>query len=461
MRGRRAFIGGGVALLGAAALPSASSGASRETSDGFAYSRRLPTKVDVDVFVAGGGPAGVAAAVSAARAGAKVFVAEAHTCFGGMSTAGHIPLFMQHSDGVRDMDVGFGQEVRAKLAKERHLIGPATDIEALKRVYDELIVSTGADFLFQTRVVDVIVRDGSVERVVCAAPSGLWSVKAKVWIDATGNGDLCTFAGAESQTGDEKGVSMPATLCSLWTGIDWKRTAKDPEWVSQVSELARANAEGVFSQPEPPQSWAAIWEVGDDVGNGNLGHEFNLDGTDERSLSKAYVAGRKRVLEYERYLRDYLKHGFENARVVSTADLMGVRASRRIVGDYVLVKEDFARRATFEDEIGRFCYRIDVHSASLDAAAVAADMRKYDYSFKKGESYGIPYRSLIPKTLRNVLVAGRCISCDHYMQGSIRVTPGCWITGQAAGRAAAAAVRKNGDVRAVDVREVVKEIRPC
>jgi len=452
--GRRDFLKS-AAVLGAS-VPFAGSASSPST--GLAYAKQLPVKIETDVFVAGGGPAGIAAAVTAARAGAKVFLAEAHTCLSGMSTAGRIPLFMPWGDGIRNLAAGFGERVKSRLAKESHFKGPATDIEALKRVYDAEAVEAGVDFLFYTRVVDVLVRDGRVDGVVCAGPSGLWSVRAKTYVDATGNGDLCAFAGGETKTGDEKGTSMPGTLCTLWTGVDFSKM-RGP----QGRYLQDAIRDGVFTTPD--LNWCGVWDVGEGVANGNVGHSFGLDGTDERSLTKAMLDGRRQAVEYERYLREYLNEsGCANARLVATADVLGVRATRRIVGDYVLTVEDYLKRASFADEIGRYSYVIDIHPTKEESGQQNYIQRfaarcSGKFAYGRGDSYGIPYRSLIPRGLSNVLVAGRCVSCDHYVQGSLRVIPGCYITGQAAGLAAALSVPKGGEVRSVVASELRARLR--
>ena len=447
-----AGVGAAFAANGAGTSPGDAKGA------GLVFSRRLPVKVETDVFVAGGGPSGIAAAVTAARAGARVFLSEAHTSFGGMSTIGRIPLSMKWSDGIRDMDAGFGALIRRKLGEESHLKGPATDIEALKRVYDREAESAGVDFAFYSRVIGVEARDGRIDYAVVSSPSGLWAVRAKVFLDATGNGDLCSFAGAEVRMGDADGKSMPGTLCTLWAGCDFSKWPKS-RTREQHRALDRAIRDGVFSEPD--NNWCGIWDVGEGVANGNLGHAFGVDGTDERSLTRAMVEGRRKAMEYERYLREYLKEGFENARVVSTADVLGVRASRRVIGDYVLTFEDYLKRASFEDEIGRFSHTIDIHPGTNDRATVEAYRQREGSSiaYGTGDSYGIPLRTLVPRGLGNALVAGRCISTDHYMQGSVRVTPGCHITGQAAGMVAAMSVAANGDVRKVSAADVRRRLR--
>ena len=192
--------------------------------------------------------------------------------------------------------------------------------------------------------------------------------------------------------------------------------------------------------------------VGRHAGGGNIGHLFGVDGTDERSVTAALLRGRKMLQEYERYYKEYLK-GYEAMELVGTAAVVGIRETRRIMGDYVLNLEDYRRRAVFEDEIGRYSFKLDVHAAGPDQED--SNMMQYG----PGESYGIPYRCLTPKGLSNVLVAGRCVSTDRYVNGSIRVMPGCFITGQAAGMAGAMAVERHATTRDIPVRELQTRLK--
>ena len=177
-----------------------------------------------------------------------------------------------------------------------------------------------------------------------------------------------------------------------------------------------------------------MWMVAAGIGGGDIGHAFGVDATDERSLTAALIHGRTLVTEYERYYKEYLV-GFEKMRLVATGALLGIRESRRILGDYLLCLDDFTRRANFADEIGRYCYPVDIHVARPDDdEEYERFLQEYDeLRYADSESYGIPYRCLIPRELRNVLVAGRCVSTDRFLQASIRVMPGCYITGPGAG----------------------------
>lgn len=424
------------------------------------FRRELQVKIETDVFIAGGGSAGLAAAVAAAESGARVFLVEAHSCFGGMGTAGYVPTFMKMSDGINFLAGGIGKRVVDNLKSERRIIGSATDIEALKRVYDNLVVKSGAKFNFYTKLVDVQAADGKIDYVVCSSPSELYAVRAKVYIDATGNGDLAVMAGANYEKGGENGM-MPGTLCSLWGGIDWKAWNKSKPAVRQPQgyRLAEAFKDGIFTVKD--LHMAGAFKFGESYGGGNIGHVFNLDGTDAESITTGLVAARKSMMEYERYLNNYLK-GFENAKLLSTASLLGVRETRRITGEYVLNIEDYKKRATFDDEIGRYSYSIDIHpSDGSDEKALKKHLDEIykTYHYKRGESYGIPYRILTPQGFDNMLVAGRCVSADQLVHGSIRVMPACFIMGQAAGIAAAQAASSGVSTRKIDILALQKRLK--
>ena len=447
-----------LAKLGAADSSGCATSMSRNGE--ISYSRKLPVKVTADVFIAGGGPAGVAAAVAARSAGASVFLAEGFTCFGGMGTAARVPVFMDWNDGVRDIACGFGTRFRDRLERAGAMHYGAFRFEAVKREYDAVMVESGADFLFQTRVIDVV-RDGdAIKFAIVAAPSGIWAVKAKVFIDATGNGDVAAQAGVPFAKGDATGHMMPGSLLSSWAGIDWKRwDAERPKKYHYSAELARAAADGVFKEPDLHMT--GLYRFPDGYATANIGHVFNLDGTDERSLTKGYVRGRESMVEYERYFREYLKLGMENIRLVETAAMMGVRETRRIAGDYELTIDDYVKRAVFPDEIGRYAYPIDIHPSTADKAAYEKHLNEFHklYRYKKGESYGIPYRILCAHGVRNLLVAGRCVSTDQKVQSSIRVMPACYLTGQAAGFAAAMAADGSCDIHAVDVKSLQRKLK--
>lgn len=417
------------------------------------FEREIPVRYDVDVFVAGGGPAGVTAAIAAARNGCSVYLAEAMGCFGGQGTSGGVSAFMQFTDGVNFLAAGLGKEIHTRLEAAGGY-GPDNDFslrhEVLKRLYDDMVIEAGVNFTFNTRLIDVETENGQVTGAILSAKSGIFAVKAKIYIDCTGDGDLAAWAGAPFEKGDAEGNMQAGTLCSLWTDIAWEYAER-----LQVGEsrLPQAFADKVITVED--RHLPGIRRVGRHTGGGNVGHTFGVDNTDEVSVTKAYVEARKRLLEYTEFYKRYM-HGYDQIELISTAAFMGIRETRRIMGDYVLNLNDFKAQSVFEDEIGRYCYPVDIHESRPDAKAHAefAEAYKTSFRYKPGESYGIPYRTLVPQGLTNVLVAGRCISSDRHIQGSVRVMPGCFITGQAAGAAAALAVKHDVDTRSVDVKEL-------
>jgi hypothetical protein len=263
---------------------------------------------------------------------------------------------------------------------------------------------------------------------------------------------------------DTGGEVMPSTLCFILSNVD--------------DEAFKAGPSTFCGSPESPV-WNILdsgkWPrldlhlVGELVGPGavgfNAGHIFNVDATDVKSISAAMVEGRKIARDIQEALAEFYPSAFKNAYLATTAPNLGVRESRRVVGEYTLVANDYFARRNFEDEIGRNCYYIDVHGPQSEQRSIRSSeafwamMNRNKNSMNpdwkplgKGESHGIPFRSLIPKQLDNVLVAGRCISCDRATLGSVRVMAPSMVTGEAAGTAAALAVAdQSDDIRKVDV----------
>ncbi len=305
-------------------------------------------------------------------------------------------------------------------------------------------------------------RDGQVVKyAIVAGPDGLSAYQASSFIDATGNGDLAARSGAEYEVGDEEGRMAPGTLCSMWHKVDYKtyREAKIdiPELLALVKQAIADG--GIFSVPDLHHTGMTATHDGMTVGN--ISHVFGVDPTDVESLSAAMIFGRSQLLEYQKFYRKYVP-GFAEAELVTTGALPGIRESRRIIGDYILNIEDFNRRAVFADEIGRFAYGVDLHP--IDASLEAFERFQQEFivndRYKPGESYGIPFAALTVRNLKNILTCGRCISADRQMEGSVRTMPGCFITGQAAGIAAAlAALENQGEIRKVSVEKIRQILR--
>jgi hypothetical protein len=433
------------------------------------YSRSLPVRHQVDLCVCGGGPAGITAALAAARRGLNVFLIEQSGAPGGMGTSGLVPGFCQFSDGENLLVAGLGKEIALKV-NELGGAGPESDFsefrvwdgfaynpEILKRAYDLLLIEAGVTIRYGTTLVDVVREGSRVTHVVLHGKGGVYAVEANMFVDGTGDAQLCWQADSPTEMGGENGETQGMTLPIILAGIDYLRRA-DLGGKNIPELLEKAFADGHFRNPDLHHP--GVWQTGERIGGGNVGHIYGGNAVDDEDLSNAYIEGRALAQEFASFYKKYVS-GFEGSELAATASLMGVRETRRVVGEYELTVDDFVAQASFDDEIGRYCYPIDIHPSSNNTE----DYKKFEkefrstYRLKKGESYGIPYRSLIPKDLENVLVAGRCISMDRYVQGSLRVMPGCYLTGQAAGTAVAMAHKQDAMPRDVNASELRDELR--
>ena len=429
--------------------------------------KTVPLDDSYDVIVAGGGPAGCAAAAAAARAGAETLLIEAAGALGGMGTSGLVPAWAPFSDKEKMIYRGIAGEVfgacKAGMAHVRDdaLDWVPIDSERLKRVYDDLVLSSGARVLFHTAIGAVDTDgNGNVTALIAASKAGLTAFRAKTYVDCTGDADVSAWAGAQFAKGDEEtGELQSATHCFVLTNVDedayvYGENLHTSNPKSPVYAILRS---GDF--PEIIDAHCCSNLVGPNTVGFNAGHLENVDATDPLGVSRALVRGRKIAAAYRDALARYFPRAFANAFLVETAPAVGARESRRIVGDYQLCEEDYLARRSFPDEICRCSYYIDIHRRMLSGKDI--DQPQFP-RYGKGESFGLPYRCLTPRGLKNVLVAGRSISCTRALQGSTRVMPVCLAMGEAAGiaaRMAAAEKEKDVDVHTVDTRRLRDTLR--
>lgn len=419
-----------------------------------------------DVIVAGGGPTGCTAAAAAAREGARTLLIEATGSLGGMGTAGMVPAWCPFSDKEKIIYRGLAEKVFAALKRQMpHVPDEALDWvpiepEKLKRVYDDLVTEAGATVLFHTFLASVDADEqGRVHTVLVANKAGLQALGAKVFVDSTGDADLSVWAGADFMKGSEsRGELQPATHCFALGNVDEYayRTGPNLHGENKGSPIYGIVDSGKY--PLIPDFHMCNNLTGPRTVGFNAGHLWKVDNTDPYSVSAALIQGRKMAEAYCGALAEFQPASFGNAYVAATGALMGIRETRRIVGDYLLTAEDYLERRSFPDEICRNSYFIDIHGTEEEEKTGANSQALRHYG--PGESHGIPYRCLIPRKLKNVLVAGRSISCDRRVQGSVRVMPACLATGEAAGLAAALAVKQtDGDVHQVDTALLRRRLR--
>jgi ribulose 1,5-bisphosphate synthetase/thiazole synthase len=412
---------------------------------------------EVDVLVAGGGPAGVAAAISAARSGARTLLIEQRGFLGGMGTVALVPAFCPYSDGEKAVVRGIGLQLLEQMKAEcepefRERFGTELDWvpidpEVLKRVYDDAVAESGAGVLLHTIASQTVMdADGrKIEGVVIVNKSGRSLIKAKTVIDATGDADLAALAGAPFHKGGEAGELQAATMCYLLANVDRKRFLKYLDESGDTDQIHRAvqQAQAEGKLPQGRDSVSGLSWVADYLVGVNFGHVFGIDGSRAEDLTRGAVEGRQLVLRQLEFFRAYVP-GFEQAHLVSTGEQIGIRETRRIVGDYVLTQDDFMNMVSFPDDIARNSYFIDIHMARSSGAM-------HIHHLPPGESHGVPYRCMLPVGLDNVWVAGRAASSDRVVQGSLRVMPNCFAMGQAAGMAAAMAAGTDSQSRTVDI----------
>ncbi|MFP4106889.1 MAG: FAD-dependent oxidoreductase [Phycisphaerae bacterium] len=435
-------------------------------------SRDIPLNDRWDVIVVGGGPAGCTAAAAAAREGAKTLLIEATGALGGMGTSGLVPAWCPFTDKQKIIYSGMAERVLREtmagmphLPKERYDWVPI-DPEHLKRVYDDLVVEAGAEILFNTFVTGVdLAGEGQIDVLLAANKDGLTAYRAKVYIDCSGDADLAAWAGAEFHKGDKTGDLQPATHCFVLTNVDMYAyqfvtgIKHSPTGAAKIKDII---ASGKYADMIPDDH-ACNSILGPGAVGFNAGHIWDVDNTDAHSVSRALIHGRKQAKAWRDACAEFAPEAFGNAWLAQTGTLMGIRETRRIVGDYELTVDDYVNKRSFDDEICRNCYFVDIHHKKSEIEKSLSGWNRGEAGsihLAPGESHGVPYRCLTPRGLTNVIVAGRSISTDRPVQGSTRVMPVCLAMGEAAGIAAHQAKdHERVDVHAVDTDAVRERLR--
>jgi len=448
---------------------------------------------EYDVIVVGGGVAGTAAAMAASKRGFKTLIIEATSALGGLATMGlvNIPLDFVSGLGVEMFDLL--EEMDAHWHRN-------TDPEKHKLVLDRMILKYNCDVLLVTPVIDTIVEGDVVKGVVVQTKTGAKAILGKRIIDASGDSDVAYFAGAEIMQGRQgDGMSQACSLEFIMGGVDWDKylnsdvKKNDPKWLKVIQEALKNgdlpyevdnHLNWITHLPGRPQ------HCGKDEVSICFAHSRNCFPTDNRDLTRMYIEGREQVDFISKFLKKYIP-GFENSYLSYSAPLLGVRESRRIVGEYILTAEDLAHLRKFDDVITISMHGYDIHNFDGPGNIKWAPMMingKLQYVIcnaggfgtttpppngapvvnVKGQTaleatfdvshYDIPWRCLVPIRMENLLAAGRNISTDIYAQSGTRLIMACFTMGEVAGTAAAISIANDIPFRKIDRVRLQQEL---
>lgn len=407
--------------------------------------RGTPVFAEVDVLVVGGGPAGLAAAVSAARLGAQTLLLERHGFLGGMGTAGGVTnfagLFGKRGGEMQPLVRGVADELLHRIGALGGLNEPqdglqgrirvrSYDVAAYKCAADGFLLSAGVRLLFHAWAAGVVMDGEHITALLAETKSGRVAIRAREFIDASGDGDVAAFAGVPFTYGDGQGNALyPSTMFRL-SNVDAPRALAAVGEFKAIDKLMAAAAgrynfprQGAILRPQRnPSEWRAnVTQLHDDAGRA-------ANAIDAAGLSAAEVQGREQIVEYLRFLRAEVP-GFERAEIAEIAPQVGVRETRRVHCAHMLSGDEVLNGARFDDSIGLNAWPVEQHVAGRIEWAFPRDP---DNSFNQ-----LPYRMLQPERVANLHVAGRCAGMEHLGQSAARASGACFVMGQAAGTAAA------------------------
>lgn len=441
--------------------------------------------LEYEVAVMGAGPAGIAAAITAARMGRRVVLVENNGFLGGTLALGISPLSMLDKKGRKTVG-GFAQEFLDRLQQRGECLGTeicpkhnsvtSINAEGVKRLAAEMCREAGVDVLLHSDVLNAEVDNGRIISVDVYGKGNLVHIKAEQYIDCTGDGDLAYLAGCSYEKGQEdSGTLQPPTVVYTLQGVDQEKLF---QYVEEHPEELRYNDKAIYENPDytvehfrkrpshvfvglqatfrklkaegklPVERESFIYINGTHPGEVyiNSTRLLNADASDILSLSKAELDGTLQAFELTELLKQNIP-GFENAYISSIAPSLGIRETRRFKGIRRVTGQDAVQGLVPEDSICLVSYKIDIHSGT-DTGLLFTDIE---------EPYGIPYGCLVSAEVENLMMAGRCISCDALSYGSLRVIPYCLAMGQAAAVGACVA-RESGVLPAEADVEKIREI---
>jgi FAD dependent oxidoreductase len=432
----------------------------------FEPARQIPLYGEYDIVVLGGGPAGIAAAVAAARAGRRTLLIERYGFLGGMGTAAGVTNFCGlHANVYGKMHRlvrGIASDLLARIDRLGGLNAPhlilgkilaqAYDTAAYKIAADDLLASHKVDILFHALGAGVVMHDDKrIGALMVETKAGRQAIAASIFIDCSGDGDLAAWAGAPFEVGDNQGSMLYPSMMFRLNGVDPEKAGD--AWRTIPALMEKAEAEGTHKFPRKgaivrPQRAGIEWRVNFTQLKRDDGKAIN--GLDPDDLTSGEIDGRRQAIQAFEFLRTV--PGFEKSYIVDLPPQLGIRETRRVVGDYMLSGEDVLGCAAFEDSIGVNGWPMEVH--------VAGDVIFKFPPIPESRGFNeLPYRMLLPQGVDNLLVAGRCASMTHDGQSAARVSGACFAMGEAAGSAAALALSGNTNPRDIAVEKLQQALR--
>lgn len=406
-----------------------------------------------NLVVAGGGFAGAAAAIAAARRGLSVLLFDKSNCLGGAASNCLVQpfmLFATNENGKRkELCGGIFGEIGDELGKDNKFqtIGNDTFFhdEYLKLILNRMAIDAGVELLFHANLIESDRTGNKVTSVTVADKSQKYKIFADYFIDATGDANLAYMSGCPFRLGrEEDNLCQPMTLCFRMVNVDADKMDR-----AEINKLYKEKKR--TGEIKNPRENVLIFNtLMKGVVHFNTTRIVKLNPTDIFDVTRAEIEAREQMYEIFNFLKDNFSC-FKDAEIVSSAAEIGIRESRMIDGEYILTGEDLKKLTKFEDTIAMGNYDMDIHNPEGTGTS--------HYFFKDGEYYTIPYRSLIPKDMENMLVAGRCISVDHYAQSAIRIMPIVCCIGEAVGTAVAEAYESGRNVSQIDVKKLRKSLR--
>lgn len=422
---------------------------------------KIPCLYDVDVLVCGGGPAGIGAAIRAARLGVSVMIIESQGCLGGIATAG----MMSHWGGRSSSKVM--QEIWELSYEKSQNIGwdnesgcgkNAIYHEVQKIVIEEMVKRDGIEVLYYTQACSAVMEGNEIVGVIIQNKGGRGYIRAKRVVDATGDGDIAASAGVPFFKGRESdGRMQPCTIMFNVGGVDTERALFPPSFETRI-ETPKGEIQTLAKEHLPFPAGHVLLYRQPMPGTVccNMTNSIEIDGTDGESLTKGVMVCRSQIIPIVEFLREYIP-GYENCWLMNSASLIGIRETRHFEGLATLREDDILEARVHNDwVVRRAWFNFDVHNltgASLDKTGV-------QHAWKQKKDYTIPYGCILPKNVEGLLLSGRNISGSHMAHSNFRIMSVCISLGEAAGTAAAISVKKNiklTDVCVKEIQEIVGE----